>query len=307
MEFPKLSIIIVSFNCRELLEACLRSIYSSDTRPMETIVIDNASVDGTREMLKSWRENIRLVENSVNLGHPRAVDQGMDLARGEAIMILDADTEVRRDAISLMLAVLRDNPEVSMVSPRVLNPDGSLQETARNFPTVINGIFGRRSLMARIFPNNRFIKKYLDRENLDKMIPYRVEFISAACMLFRRSVLTTVGKWDQGYQCYWVDADWCMRFRKKNEKIFCVPQAVIVHHEQNKAFQKKSPKRILNFHLGALRLYRIHYTLGYLDPRYIAAAVLLAIRTVVLMIANTFLGIRKSVKVDPLSIKKSES
>jgi N-acetylglucosaminyl-diphospho-decaprenol L-rhamnosyltransferase len=273
---------------------------------MEIIVVDNASVDGTPEKLWENHPHVILHENSENLGHPRAVNIGLNIACGETIMVVDADTEFRESTVCKMMVFLDDHPDVSMAAPRIFNLDGTIQESARNFPTVISGIFGRQSLLSRWFPNSRFLRSYLARENIKAETPFRVDFISAACMLFRRSVLTAIGKWDEGFTGYWVDADWCMRFKKQDLLIYCVPEATIIHHEQNKPFRKKSPKRILNFHIGALRLYRLYYTLGYFDPRYVIAALLLSIRAILLITINQLFLSDQSKAKDPLSIHKSE-
>ena len=306
MKIPELSIVVISFNCWNLLDACLRSLDVSPApvREIEIIVIDNASVDGTPQKLREVYPQVTILENHENIGHPRAVNQGMAVARGELIMILDADTEFKPDAISHLLNFLGDHPEVSMVTPRTLNPDGTIQETARNFPTVINGLIGRQSFLSRWFPHNRFIRAYLDRNNLEAVSPFRVEFISAACMMFRRKIIAKIGIWDEGFQGYWVDADWCMRFKENGEQIYCLPQAIMIHHEQNKAFKRKSPKRIVNFHRGVLRFYRLHYTSGYFDPRWILAAVLLFIRTLMLLVFNLSLRTQNDDNSDPLSLKK---
>ncbi|MHC4196100.1 MAG: glycosyltransferase family 2 protein [Planctomycetota bacterium] len=288
MNVPNLSIVITSFNCWHYLDNCLQSIRASDRFIYEIIVVDNASTDRTPEKLQTVYPQVRLVQNSKNLGHTLAVNQGFKKASGSRILLLDADTELELDAIKIMSTFLDEHPEVCVVAPRTLNSDGTIQETARNFPSAMNGLFGRQSTMTRLFPNNPFSKRYLARDNSGGEQPFAVQQVSAACMLFNKSVLDKVGMWDQGYRGYWVDTDWCKRIEKWGGVIYCVPQAVVIHHEQNSHFRKKSPARIINFHLGAHRLYRLHYTRGIWDPRSIIAAALLTLRTILLLITNTF-------------------
>ncbi|MFQ5511445.1 MAG: glycosyltransferase family 2 protein [Candidatus Krumholzibacteriia bacterium] len=300
MNSPNISVVIASFNCWHHLKNCLGSLAVSKHLLAEVIVIDNASVDGTVEKLRKEFPQVRVIENPSNVGHTGAVNQGMRETTADLVLVLDADTELWADAIEYMASFLGEHLDSWMVAPRTLNTDGTLQETARNFPSAINGLFGRRSILTRLFPNNRFSRKYLGRGEMAGEEPFRVQQISAACMLFRREVLSTVGMWDEAYTGYWVDSDWCKRIQAVGGVIYCVPRAVVTHHEQNKPFMKKSPERIIAFHRGAQRFYRLHYTSGRWDPRSLLAAGLLATRAAMLIGLNTF---KKSSRdgMDPLS------
>jgi len=268
-----LSVLIISFNCWDLLSDCLCSLHNSDNNFHEIVVVDNASVDETCKMLPKAFPEVRLLQNRTNVGHTKAVNQGCKEISGTHILLLDADTELAPDCISKMMGFMEIYPDISMVAPRTYNSDGSVQESARDFPSPINGVFGRQSMLTRLFPNNTFSRRYLAQHNLNSSAPFQVEQISAACMLFKRDLLDLVGYWDEGYSGYWVDSDWCKKIQKKGEKIFCVPQASIVHHEQNKHTIKKNPVRIIAFHQGVYRFYRLHYTLGFWDPRSISLPV----------------------------------
>ncbi len=298
-----LSIFIVSFNCWDHLHACLGSIFASGAVIREVVVFDNASVDGSTQRLKTTYPQVRTVESPENIGHTRAVNKGLKLVTGKRVLLLDADTEVRPDAIGTMTSFLDEHPDAWMVAPRTLNTDGTIQETARNFPTPINGLFGRQSFLTKLFPNNRFSCAYLGRGNLGRSEPFPVEFVSSACMLFDRIVPETVGTLDEGYSGYWVDADWCKRVQKAGGRIYCVPRAVIVHHEQNKVDRKRSPARIISFHTGAYRFYRLHYTFGSWDPRNLVVGFLLSARALLSLIANRFLKSDSS-RQDPLSLEE---
>ena len=288
MNSPSLSILIISFNCWGRLNACLRSIFSSDHPVFEIIVIDNASIDGTVEKLHITYPTVRIIENSENIGHARGVNQGLKLVTGQRVLLLDADTELRPDAITHMSVFLDDHPEVYLVAPRLYNSDGTIQHSARNFPSIMSGLFGRQSLMTRLFPKNPFSQHYLALHHIDTQTPFRVQHVSAACMLFNREILSKVGFWDEGFHSYWVDADWCKSIQEAGGTVYCVPKAFIIHHEQYSRFLKKSPTRIIKFHLGAYRFYRQHYTLGIWDPRNLIAAFALAVRAFLLLIINTF-------------------
>ena len=303
MQENKISVLIISFNSWKFLDSCLKSIASSDYTVWEIVVIDNASVDGSPEKLREKYPGVRLIQNSENVGHTRAVNQGYKLLTGDRVLLLDADVELQCDAIRMMSEFLDEHADVHMVGSKTLNTDGTIQESARNFPSAINGLFGRQSLLTRVFPGNPFSRRYLALYNFKSHTPFKVEHISAACMLFRKKVLDTAGLWDEGFHSYWVDADWCMRIQKSGGSIYCVPNAVIVHHEQNKRFLKKNPLRIIKFHTGAYRFYRLHWTFGILDPRSLTAALLLTIRAIILLVGNEFKkssGFHK----DPLSLKK---
>ena len=287
---PRLSIMTVTWNGWQDTQRCLDSIAASALPDHEIMVIDNASQDGTPDHIERLFPNVRIVRNQRNVGHTRAVNQGVRLAQGEYVLLLDSDTELRGNAIQLMLDLLETRPDIGMVTPRTYNSDGSIQATARRFPNALSGLFGRQSVLTRWFPNNPVTRHYLQTDGLTSTSPYEVEQISGACMLFRRSLFDAAGPWDEGYFAYWVDTDWCFKVRRCGWRIYCLPQASVVHHEQNHAGRKKSVRRIWIFHYGAYRFYRNNMTLGTFDPRAIAAFLALSLHGLFQFAQNVFVA-----------------
>lgn len=281
---------LVSWNGWQDTQRCLESVVSSALPAHEILLVDNASHDGTPDKAERLFPVVRVTRNATNLGHTRAVNQGIALAQGAYVLLLDSDTELPPDSISVLLAFLEARPDVGIVAPRTYNTDGTVQQSARRFPGALNGLFGRQSVLTRWFPRNRFSRRYLQSDELTNTAPYEVEQVSGACMLFRRSLCDAVGPWDEAYFAYWVDTDWCYKVRKLGWKLFCVPQATVVHHEQNRAGRKKSVRRIWMFHYGAYRFYRVSRTMGVLDPRAIGAFFALGARGLFQLAQNAFLA-----------------
>jgi len=286
---PALSILILNWNGWLDIKRCLESIRISNFTDHEIIVIDNASTDGSVEKLRTNFPETRVYVNQVNVGCTRAINQGFGHIRGKYTLLLDEDTELAPETVSKLMSFMARRQDVSVAAPRTFNADGNIQESARNFPSFMSGLFGRQSLLSRVFPNNPFTKRYLQRDKLGASEPFQVEQISAACMIFPRSLIDETGPWDEKYFAYWGDTDWCMQLSKMGKKIFCVPEASIIHHEKNRSGRKKNPLRIWVFHWGAFRLYRKHYTFGIFDPRSIMALIALSIRAGILFIGNFFL------------------
>ena len=184
-----------------------------------------------------------------------------------------------------LLDFMQDRDDVAATAPRMLNADGTVQETARNFPSAMSGIFGRQSLLTKWFPNNPFSKHYLQRDKLTATEPFQVEQVASAAVLFSRAIANELGPWDNLYPSYWADSDWFMRLKKRSGKVFCVPQAIVIHHEQNRP-GKRSLARIWMFHRGAYRFYTKHYTFGVWDPRSIFVAVGLSARALTLAVVE---------------------
>jgi GT2 family glycosyltransferase len=273
-----LSVLIVSWNNWAKLSVCLSSIYRNTVLPYETIVIDNDSKDGTPIKLEQMFPEVKLHRNDTNIGHTKGVNLGLKQAQGEYILVLDHDTELAPDCIEKMLEFMHVRKDVAMVAPRTFNTDGSIQESARNFPGMLSGLFGRQSTLTRIFPDNSISKRYLARDFIDSTEPFRVEQIGGACMLFRHSLLDRIGPWDERYIGYWVDTDWCKSVGADNLNIYCVPSAHLIHHEGNARNKRKTPHRIWIFHRGAYQYYTKWHTWGTWDPRSIFAGIMLSAR-----------------------------
>jgi GT2 family glycosyltransferase len=143
-------------------------------------------------------------------------------------------------------------------------------------------------LLTRWLPRNRISRDYLGDVDDKIREPYPVEFVSSACMVFPRRLTEKIGYWDEEFRGYWVDADWCKRAHAFGP-VYCLPMVTVVHFEQNRRGVRKGTARILLFHEGVNRFYRKHYTAGWLDPRAIAAAVLLYGRAATLMVVDRFL------------------
>jgi len=283
---PLITVLIINWNNWPKLQNCLRSIYASSQAVEQVIVIDNDSSDGSAERVARLFPKVELHRNATNIGHTKAINDGFLLARGRYIAVLDNDTELEPDCFERLMMFLDANPDVAMVAPRTFNTDGTIQESARRFPGVMSGLFGRQSALTRMFPDNRFSKRYLARGFLDSKAPFEVEQIGGAFMLFRRSVLDAVGPWDERYFGYWVDTDWCRSVRQQNLRIFCVPDALAIHHENNSRRKRKTAHRIWIFHFGAYQYYTKWHSLGVWDPRSIFAGSMLTARALLLMAVN---------------------
>jgi GT2 family glycosyltransferase len=278
--------LVVTWNAAADVLPCLRSVYASTFANVEVLVIDNASTDETAALVERSYPQARLVRNATNVGHTQAVNQGLREVRSDLVLVLDADTELAPDAIGAMAGFLHERADAGMVAPRTYNDDGTIQESARNFPSAINGLFGRQSVLTRVFPNNRFSARYLQRDRLDTDAPFPVDSVASSCMLLRHSLVTRHGPWDEGYAGYFVDTDWCFRLRRQGVGIYCVPAARVVHHEQNHRGRKRGIRRIVMFHRGAFRFYRRNLTRGWFDPRTLLAGIALSLRAAMLVVCD---------------------
>lgn len=222
------SILIVNWNTRDVLHGCLKSIYEQTLGvTFEIIVVDNASTDGSAKMVRQKFPSAILIENSENRGFAAANNQGMAIAKGKYILLLNSDTIVLDNAIAKTKAFADANPKAAVVGCRVLNPDRSLQPTCLMFPSLLNMVLSTFWLH-RFFPKNKFFGR-AELTWWDKNDVREVDVVGGCFMLVRRDAMNQVGLMDEQFFMYSEDVDWCYRFHKAGWKVIYTPSAEIIH------------------------------------------------------------------------------
>ena len=286
---PVLSIAIVNYNNKQELELCLHSLSVHEgSADWEIFVWDNDSSDGSADMVAALFPQVHLMRGRKNLGLSRGLNQILPLVRGDFILFLDSDTEVLGQSLNLMLTFLQDHTEVGIVGPRIFNADGSIQETARRFPNIFSGLFGRRALFHRLFPDNVLSRHFMCKDEYQTTQPFEVDYVSAACLLMRREVQEANGFLDENFFVYWTDVDWCRRSSYHGFKIFCFPAAKVIHYERYQPEKRKNPRMIMDFHKGAYRYYLKHHIKWLGSPLIAVSAAVLIIRAGLYLFFNHF-------------------
>jgi len=249
------SIVIVSYNGRDFLRLCLASIYAhTKAVEFEVVVVDNASTDGTPEMVMDEFPHTTLVRRTTNSGFACGVNQGIAVAKGGAFLLLNPDSELDSDILPPMLAYVREHPDIGILAPKLLDPDGSLQLSCRAFPGFATALFNRYSLLTRIFGRNRFSKRYL-MTDFDHSAIADVDWASAACWLIPRIAYEQVGPLDEGYFWSIEDVDFCQRTHRAGLRVVYFPEVALKHHIGESAATLAS-RTIRERHRGMWRYYR---------------------------------------------------
>lgn len=225
----RISVIIVSYNTRDLLLDCLRSVYSSAGRvEAEVFVVDNASTDGTVAAIASEFPQCNVIANETNVGFSRANNQAVRMCTGRYILLLNPDTVVEPDVLAKMVEFMDQQRDVGMVSCKLVTHDGSLDLACRRaFPTLWDGLC-RASGLSQWFPKSRVLARY-NLTYLDEHQTCEVDAINGAFMFARREAVEDVGLLDEEYFMYSEDLDWCFRFGKSGWKVVYHPAATTVH------------------------------------------------------------------------------
>ncbi|MCB0064492.1 MAG: glycosyltransferase family 2 protein, partial [Caldilineaceae bacterium] len=230
---PLVSVIIVNWNTRELTADCLHSVAAEGAclakhvalaEPLETIVVDNGSTDGSAAFLRHTFPWIRLIENSENLGFAAANNQALAYCRGRYILLLNSDTKVLPGGIGELVRFIETAPTVGAVGARYLNPDGSLQSSSYPAPTLSREFW-------RMFHLDKFYSYGTYRmEGWSTETPRPVEIVQGAALLLRREIALTIGLFDTEYFMYSEEQDLCQRIRQAGWQIYYVPRAAIIHY-----------------------------------------------------------------------------
>lgn len=262
-----ISVIVVNFNAGSILVQCIRSVLSS-TVPVELIVSDNGSTDGSITELRCHfpgEERLIIIENADNLGFAKANNVALAHASGDYILFLNPDCIIRPDTLEVMISVMAEDPGAGMAGCLIRNPDGSEQPGCRrSIPTPWRTFI-------RIARLNRFAKYHARFESYVQTgfplptKPVEVEAISGAFMLASRSAIEAVGPMDEGYFMHCEDLDWCMRFHQSGLAILFVPQVEIIH--VGGVCSASTPVSVEYYkHKGMVRFYRKFFRYQYPRP-----------------------------------------
>lgn len=226
---PDVSVIIVNWNSRRFLSACLQSIFAnSGAVELEVIVIDNASYDGSEEMVRRDFPQVIFIQSRENLGFARANNAAADRATGRNLLFLNPDTEVIGAAIERMSRFLDSKPEAGAVGCKLLNSDGSLQTSCvQAFPTIANQVLDTE-LLRKAFPRSRLwgTTAFLD----ERARPAKVEALSGACILVERRAFLEVGRFTEAYFMYAEDMDLCFKLHKAGRRNYYLGNVSATHH-----------------------------------------------------------------------------
>jgi GT2 family glycosyltransferase len=224
----------------------------------EVIVVDNASKDGTREMIAKDFPDIRYLYNPQNTGFTRGNNQGIRISRGKYVLLLNSDTKVVDNALSRMVQFMEDNPDCGIMGCKLLNPDGSIQYSCRRFPSYQTAFFNRYSILTRLFPQNRFSQSYL-MSSFDHNQTREVDWVSGAALLARRKAFEEVGILDETFTSYSEDVDWCYRMHEAGWRVCFYPEARIVHYI-GQTTRQHLVRYIIIRHVSMYQFYRKHYS-----------------------------------------------
>lgn len=221
--------VIVSWNTRELLLQCLASVQAEQQRSgldLEIIVVDNASTDGTVDAVQATDQSVNVLAQTGNLGFAAANNIGMEHASGHSLLILNPDTELMPDSLSILWRTLMASSHIGLTAPVLLNTDGTFQTAGFQFPGLVQTLLDLYPIHPRLM-GSRLNGRY---NRGDGRSPFRIDHPLGACMLVRREVVETVGMFDPGYFIYSEEIDWCRRITDADWTILCAPSATVIHH-----------------------------------------------------------------------------
>jgi GT2 family glycosyltransferase len=251
-----LSVIVLSWNTRELLGECLDAVdRGRGNLEVEVIVIDNASSDGSSDFVANRFPAARLVRNAENRGYAAGVNQGLALATGAKVCLLGSDTRVAPGALPALCAFLDAHPNAGAVAPRLVNPDGSVQNACMRFPTLKTVLYWDTFLQAW-FPKNRELRRYR-YEDWDHRGTRLVEQPPGTCLVVPRAVVQRIGPMDERLWLFFNDVDWALRIRDAGLEIWYLDEAEVVHHLG--ASTKNYADFGAEWHRNRIAFYRKHY------------------------------------------------
>jgi GT2 family glycosyltransferase len=262
------SIVILNYNTREHLRTCLNALLAEGSTTLsrgplqaEVFVVDNASSDGSADMLAAEFDWVRLIRSPRNGGYAFGNNQALRLARGEAVLILNPDTLLLPGSLAALAQTLRCHPEAGIVGPKLVRPDGSMHLACRrSFPTP-SVAFYRMTGLSRVFAASERFGRY-NLTYVDPDVPIEVDSVCGACMLVRRSVIERIGLLDEQFFMYGEDLDWCLRAREAGWTVRYEP-SIVVQHQHGAASRQRAFRTNVYFFRAMDLFYRKHYVQQY--------------------------------------------
>jgi GT2 family glycosyltransferase len=232
------SVVIVNYKVRDLLRACLRSLeHDLGTLRGEVWVVDNASGDGSVEMVRTEFPWVRLIPNEENVGYGAANNQAIRQAGGRYVLVLNPDTKLPPGAIVDTIAEMEAHPDIGALGPKLVLADGTLDRACRrSFPSP-EVAFYRLFGLARLFPDHPRIARY-NLSNVDEDTAIDVDSVVGAFMLVRREVIERVGMFDEAFRLYGEDLDWAYRIKAAGWRVRYHPQVVVLHLKRQSTNQR---------------------------------------------------------------------
>jgi len=276
---PEVSAILVNYNAGPELRRALQSIADELAgQPWEAVVVDNASSDGSAEVVADFAPQVRLVRNVENVGFARGVNQGLAATSAPLVLTMNPDCRLVAGAFAALRREIEQSDSCAIAGPCILNPDGSVQGSARGDPDMLTGLFGRTTLLRRVLPGLAVSKRNVISDAVvgDGRASVTADWLSGACMLVRRDALLQVHGFDERYFLYWEDADLCRRLRAHGYHVRYVPGATAIHRVGHSSRTARAAATRA-FHESAYLYYATHVA-STAFPKRLLARVLLSIR-----------------------------
>jgi len=256
-----IAVVLVTYESAEDLPACVASLpQAAAPHELELLVVDNASRDDSAGLGRSL--GAKVIESQANHGYSRAANRGAAETAAPWLLVANPDTLLAPGSLARLVATAEADPRIACIGPRLLNLDGSDYPTGRRFPSLLIG--GLHALLGPAWPGNPATRRY-HLTDLDRTRPARVDWVSGACMLLRRSAFDEVGGFDGSYFMYFEDMDLCLRLARAGWKIVLEPRA-IVEHVVGGSTRSAPYRKVLDHHRSTLRFYQRRYQR---DPRLV--------------------------------------
>ena len=272
--------VLVNYNAGPELRRALQSVADEMTgHAWEAVVVDNASEDGSAAIAEEFTPQARLVRNADNVGFGRGINQGVAASSAPLILIMNPDCRLVAGAVASMRAELEAHPSCALVGPRVLDPDGAVQGSARGDPDMLTGLFGRTGRLRGLLPSLPVARRnVVTGSGIANGEPsVTVDWVSGACMLVRRAAFDALGGFDERYFMYWEDADLCRRLRARSYQVRYVPGATAVHRVGHSSRTARAAA-VRAFHTSAYLYYTTHVAPGTFNPKRMMARLVLNAR-----------------------------
>jgi len=258
------SVVIITYNSSAYIRDCLRSLREAAC-VREVLVVDNASTDGSAELVARDFPEVRLLTNEKNVGYARGVNRGLRESREPFVLVLNPDVRVHPGAIESLWRRMEADPSIGIVGPKLLNPDGTLQHSCRRFYT-LGTFIARRTFLRRVLPLGGIERRHLMVDE-DHDAAMTVDWLIGAAMLVRREAADEVGPMDERFFLYFEDVDWCYRMSKRGWRVLYLPEAVMVHHHRRESARRPLGRTLRTHIASSLRFYEKWSGILYLFKR----------------------------------------